>query len=182
MVHIARIQIIVFGVIAIIWAGLSTQIVLYKSILGVKQFDVFLYGRNISQVSSSSYSYMGVEGIITSFLHTLAIVMILIGSFSSMIDLIRTQIFAKIMLTYSEIILLFSLGFSIASSALDPKNPKMGLDIVSSIIFGLLFVYIFVYLVLLFLYKVEEKEEKEEKEEIVEEVIFSAGVSEETKM
>ena len=169
-----RLQIIVLAVIAIIWVGMSTQIVLYKSILGVKQFDVFLHGRNFT--STSAYIYMGVEGIVTSFLHTLSIILILIGSFSSMIDLVRTQILAKIMLANAEIVLLLSIGFSIASSVLDLKNPKMALDIVSSVVFGLLFLYIFVYLSLLFLYKVEEKGK------LIDENTFAVNVSEETRM
>ena len=169
-----RVQIIVFGVIAIVWAGLSTQIVLYKSILGVRQFDVFLYDKNATR--TSSHTYMGVEGIVTSFLHTLSIILILIGSFSSMIDHVRPQIFAKIMLTYAEIVLLFSIGFSVASSVLDQRNPKMALDIVSSVVFGLLFLFIFVYLLLLFLYRVEKKEE------LIDETTFAVNVSEETRM
>ena len=52
----------------------------------------------------------------------------------------------------------------------------MALDIVSSVVFGLLFLFIFVYLLLLFLYRVEKKEE------LIDETTFAVNVSEETRM
>ncbi|KAI6650283.1 hypothetical protein LOD99_5962 [Oopsacas minuta] len=161
-----RVQIIVFGIVAIFWAGLSTQIVMYKSILGVSQLYEFLSHPNASTIiNHDSYVYMGVEGIVTSFLQTLALMFIIIGSFSSMIDLERTQIFSKLLLTFSECVLLLCVGFSIASSVLDINSPKLVLDIIAAVVYGLYFLFIAVYLILLHLYEVQQ-EEKVEVDEV----------------
>ena len=160
MVFNPRLQLIVFGIVAIVWAGLSTQLILYKSILGVRQLDNYIANRNVSKpIGHSSYVYMGVEGVITSFFQTVAVVCVVIGSFSSMIDLERTQVFAKLMLTFSEFFFLICVALSIASSVLDPMNTKMALDIVSAVVYGLFFLYIVIYIILLHLYEVKEEGE-----------------------
>ena len=173
MVFNPRLQLIVFGVIAIVWACLSTQLILYKSILGVRQLDNYITGWN------AAYVYMGVEGIITSFIQTVAVTCVVIGSFSSMIDLKRTQIFAKLMLTFSYFALLLCVALSIVSSILDPMNSKLVLDIVSAIVYGLFSFYIAVYRIILHLYEVREDEE--EGREILDEV-FVRELDRETKI
>eukprot|EP00800_Vazella_pourtalesii_P012097 TRINITY_DN28785_c0_g1_i1.p1 TRINITY_DN28785_c0_g1~~TRINITY_DN28785_c0_g1_i1.p1 ORF type:complete len:123 (+),score=27.45 TRINITY_DN28785_c0_g1_i1:3-371(+) len=113
---------------------------------------------------------MGVEGVLTSFFQTVAVTCVVIGAFSSMIDLQTTQVFAKLMLTFSEFALLLCVGFSIASSVLDPRNAKMALDIVSAVVYGLFFFYNIIYIILLHLYEVTG--DREEQQVILDEVFM----------